>query len=229
MRHSGRGAGFVGAKGPQRLLAFNKSPGTKSKGQPVLGACYFSPQLAIFIDPSLAVDGPRFRFTLAHELGHLTLHRALSLDFTSLDASPSGILDGRYDLRMGRRRLESPRDWLEWQANSYAASLLMPRATFVGEVSRVQGNAEMRRAGQIYVDNQPDNIAAYNELFMRLAFVFQTSRTAVRIRLTELSILKDRRGAVGLGGEGAPVAIGAILARLLASGDIASSDAKSDD
>ena len=75
-------------------FCFDKSLGTNSKGQRVHGACYFAPRLEIAIDPGLAekTDSPRFRFVLAHELGHLTLHRKLSLDFSSLDASDVGIL-----------------------------------------------------------------------------------------------------------------------------------------
>ncbi len=78
-------------------LCFTKLLGTDGRGQRLLGACYFAPVVAIFVDPSLlsAEEGPRFRFTLAHELGHLSLHRKLTLDFESLGATAKAILDGR--------------------------------------------------------------------------------------------------------------------------------------
>ena len=60
---------------------FSTPRGLNRRGQRVLGACYFAPRPAIRIDPSLPVDSPRFRFVLAHELGHLSLHRRLDLHF----------------------------------------------------------------------------------------------------------------------------------------------------
>lgn len=82
------------------------------------------------------MESTRLRFTLAHELGHLSLHRNLRLDFQSLDATARAIVDGERELQIGHRVLESPGDFLEWQANSYAAALLMPRITFTPELKR---------------------------------------------------------------------------------------------
>jgi Zn-dependent peptidase ImmA (M78 family) len=198
-------------------FTFNKSLGLNSKGQPVLGACYFSPKLAIFIDPSLTGDNSlaRFRFTLAHELGHLTLHRTLSLDFTSLDASPAGILDGRQDLWIGRRKLESPRDWLEWQANSFASSLLMPSRTYIPETRRQLKDMGVRRPTMLYFDDQQENGAAFRELAGRLAHTYQTSRTSTQIRLRELGLVEDRRAHTAPTRATGPVSMSDVLRQLV--------------
>jgi Zn-dependent peptidase ImmA (M78 family) len=122
-----------------------------------LGECIFSPQLAIRIDPSLLAleESPRFRFTLAHELGHMSLHRNLPLDFQSLDASQKAIIDSEHDVAPEPRELKTPRDWLEWQANSYAAALLMPQPTVGDEIARVQAALGIaRNLGRIRLDGQ---------------------------------------------------------------------------
>ena len=65
----------------------------------------------------LSVDGPlRHRFTIAHELGHYVLHS-----------------------RLGKIRLEAGRkgsNRTEWEANWFAAALLMPEAEFRDAVEK---------------------------------------------------------------------------------------------
>jgi hypothetical protein len=60
--------------------------GVSARGNKILGEFLFAPFPTILIDPSLPRGGPRFRFTMAHELGHFTLHRRLALEFDKLDA-----------------------------------------------------------------------------------------------------------------------------------------------
>ena len=203
-------------------FVFDQPLGRNARGQHILGACQFSPRLAVFIDPSLASDPsrPRFRFALAHELGHLSLHRKLSLDFTSLDATQARIDDGRHDMRIGRKRLESTRDLLEWQANRYAAALLMPAATFAVGLRDVQESIGVRRLGHMFVDDQPDNVAIFRKTLDSLAALYRTSATAARIRLEQLDLLTDNRSPTRSGqpvarrGSG-PVIIGEILRQLI--------------
>jgi Zn-dependent peptidase ImmA (M78 family) len=168
----------------------------------------------IFVDHSLLSSDAtaRFRFTLAHELGHLSLHRNLPLDFELLDATSKGILDARQDLRLGRRELKTPRDWLEWQANYYAGCLLIPRAMLGPELERRQHLLGVRLPGRIYVDDQPDNMASYISLVEHLRATFQTSKTTTRIRLEQLGLLEDRRTPRERGPSG--VSVGAALAEL---------------
>ena len=75
----------------------------------------------------------------------------------------------------------------------------------------------MRSAGRIFVDHQPQNIAAYNQLSIALASAYGTSRTATRIRLRELWLVEDHRYTPATPTvHSGPVAIGSILAELLA-------------
>jgi Zn-dependent peptidase ImmA (M78 family) len=66
----------------------------------------------------------RFRYTLAHEVGHNTLHRYLAeeaLAQRSLFTAPDG---GETDVRFCRS--SNKKASIEWQADAFAAALLMP-------------------------------------------------------------------------------------------------------
>jgi hypothetical protein len=76
--------------------------------------------------PEIAIDtelghGPRFRFTLAHELGHLALHRKTDVGGNFTDTSATIFSQGG----------GNDRQWAEWQANNFAAYLLLPRVAML--------------------------------------------------------------------------------------------------
>ena len=57
---------------------FDADLGTSEGGRKILGRFYISTRTVV-IDASLEVDSPRWRFTVAHEIGHLVLHRSMRL------------------------------------------------------------------------------------------------------------------------------------------------------
>jgi hypothetical protein len=175
-------------------VSFNQPLGLSSRGKKILGMCVLRPP-AIFVDPTLDPSGPTFRFTLAHELGHLTLHRRLNLAFEDLDKPNSQIQDSRNELYLGRKRqLVTQRDWLEWQANSFASAILMPRGPvrqLIEDNQRALGFT--RRLGTIFIDHQWENVRAYKNITAQLQLTFQASRTMVLIRLRTLGLLMDWR------------------------------------
>ena len=76
----------------------------------------------------------RLRFSLAHELGHIILHRDLAskLEFKTLD-----------DFRNWTRQYQASRYTLEWEANEFAGRLLAPVErlkadfdAFVGQIEK---------------------------------------------------------------------------------------------
>lgn len=131
----------------------------------------------------------RYRFTMAHEVGHWVLHRPMLL------ATPGkGVIC----------RQSAARESIEWQADYFAASLLMPRP-------RVHAAWRERRGGPLAVASLQrdwnDILAAESDLAVRppqsqedetdlvltwaardLADEFAVSPTAMRIRLEELQI-----------------------------------------
>jgi hypothetical protein len=161
--------------------------GVTSGGQKVLGRFQFSPR-AIFIDSSV-VGTDRHAFTLAHEFGHLVLHRHLVL--TKRDYQ---ITDTERDFVTGKKILKSTRDWIEWQANRFAAAVLMPRATLRAAVVAAQRlRGIVRNLGIVYLDNQPANFRDFIGIQTALAELYQVNRTNVRHRLGDLGLLVDHR------------------------------------
>lgn len=122
-------------------------------------------------------------------------------------------------MRIQRRELKTTRDWLEWQANRYAAAVLMPRRTFAAGLGLTQETMGVWRPGHLYVDDQPENISAYRRILHELAMLYRTSTTAIRIRLGQMALITDSRSQLESGrgsrpGAGA-VTIREALARLL--------------
>lgn len=142
----------------------------------------------------LFVLAPRFRFTLAHELGHLVLHRKLPLRWKDLDKKAGEVTDVRSDLHLRRHLPQTPRQWLEWQANSFASALILPRATLRDAIAEKQTELGInRRRGTIFVDRQWHNIKSYYEVLNHLQLVYQASRTMLILRLGRLELLTDWR------------------------------------
>jgi len=121
----------------------------------VLGATWFDDG-RICVDESLEGKEGRFAFTVAHELGHWVLHRpiiemdkvTLPLFAAKVDEEPKPAIVCR------SRAREQP---AEWQANQFAARLLMPasdvralmRATHGDEPATIDGLEASRKAGRI--------------------------------------------------------------------------------
>lgn len=82
----------------------------------------------------------RFLFTLAHEIGHWVLHRKhFFIDdgqaslFTMLEEKEEEkfiVCAKRDENAMLCVKRKTPEEWIEWQADNFASSLLMPKAIF---------------------------------------------------------------------------------------------------
>ncbi len=140
-----------------------------------------------------AKDEQQLRFTLAHELGHYYLghQRYLKLDTCEAD-DLEGIPKGFIEMTDVKK--------LEWQANRFAASLLMPRTSFTEAVATVWERLDMRNKGHglIFVDGQPGNQAAFELICRDLARKFGVSFGAAAVRLEQLGLLNDQRGKLAL-------------------------------
>jgi Zn-dependent peptidase ImmA (M78 family) len=84
---------------------------------------------------------------------------------------------------------------MEYQANYFAASLLMPRAHFVADFWRELRRIDLRDKGfgALFVDDQQCNLDNYRSVTDALTARYQVSRQAVTIRLGALGLLRDRR------------------------------------
>lgn len=81
----------------------------------------------------------RFLFTLAHEIGHWVLHKKYFFidegqqsifDYCSEDEKSSIICVKRSEVDMIRVKKKTEGEWLEWQADNFASSILMPKQVF---------------------------------------------------------------------------------------------------
>jgi Zn-dependent peptidase ImmA (M78 family) len=171
-------------------FVFNQDLGYSKSGKKILGRFDFKPR-QILIDKILPNDSPRFRWTLCHEIGHLVLHRKLDPKLISRDKPQ--FVDTRTELRFLRTAQRSELEWIEWQANQFAAALLLPRPIVHTAVVAVQHKLEIPRPGWIYLDEQPRNLRDYINVLRNVSERLNVSRTVLRIRLINLGILVDER------------------------------------
>jgi Zn-dependent peptidase ImmA (M78 family) len=175
-------------------LLVNQDLGTTVRGERIRGSCRIKKPYVVAISADLDMNGPRFRFTLAHELGHLELHRDIELTGLTDNLHPEEIADDDQNLFQGSRyEPKTNRGWIEWQANTFAAALLMPRATIPGALLAKQIDMGVRRPGLIYVDNQRDNLDTFHALLAKLAELYQVSKTSVMYRVRALNLIIDVR------------------------------------
>lgn len=175
----------------------------------VHGAIWFERGL-IGIDKTLDPDANparrgRYHFTLAHEMGHWRLHRQ-----HYLKNSGERLLfeDGSQKPDVVCRSSERKKP-VEWQADAFAARLLMPRKMINAAWSEFRGGddrpVELRElhaahsGSTLFYRGQPaatqeDADNAVKEAFCRpLAERFEVSREAMRYRLEGLELIVRER------------------------------------
>ncbi|MCI5196604.1 MAG: ImmA/IrrE family metallo-endopeptidase [Candidatus Electrothrix sp. AW5] len=151
----------------------------------VLGQISFGPDI-ILIDDYQASTQERTRFTLAHELGHFFLaHQA----FIARETCHEEDIDLE---RVERMNLKDVRR-MEWQANFFASSLLLPVEQFRREFFNQLAvhNLSDRGYGLFYLDNQRCNINAFYSITSALMKKFYVSRSVIKIRLLKLGYLNE--------------------------------------
>lgn len=171
------------------LQVVRKSPDSHEIGHFTLGRISFEPLIIeIFTDPT--VNAGRDRFTLAHELAHLLLDHGNFMRSESCN-------EGDFKLQMKVPRDESDISRIEYQANYFAASLLMPVQSFVTDFAWELRRLDLTEKGKgpLYVDEQECNINNYMEVTGRLMKFYGVSRQAVSIRLEGLGLMRDVRRA----------------------------------
>jgi Zn-dependent peptidase ImmA (M78 family) len=147
-----------------------------------LGKIMFSP-LRIFVDKDIQ-DKNRFRYTLAHEIGHLLLH--LNLLRPHFEARTD--TENQVDFGIISTNRFSSR--LEIQANMLASQLLLPTRPFVYFVLKYFQKHDIHH-GRLFVDLQPCNQHAYYLFLNKIQQVFGVSKEVARIRLIKLGLLID--------------------------------------
>ena len=127
----------------------------------------------------------RYRFTLAHETGHWRLHRK---HYVEDPHQGSLFVEGLGKPSYICRSSEAKKP-VEWQANCFAANLLMPREMVVTAWQDWRGDLATVSVQEL--DRLPDEPDEHvMETFCRpLADQFHVSGQAMRIRLEKLGLL----------------------------------------
>jgi hypothetical protein len=109
----------------------------------ILGAIFFDDR-RIVIDESLGpeenpVKEGRYRFTLAHEVGHWRLHRHL----LAKDPEQAVLFGGPAEASVICRSSQA-KEPIEWQADFYASCLVMPKELLISAWRERFGNTNAR-------------------------------------------------------------------------------------
>ncbi|MFW6025787.1 MAG: ImmA/IrrE family metallo-endopeptidase, partial [Candidatus Woesearchaeota archaeon] len=151
-------------------------------GSKVLGAIY--PDGKIFLNSKM--NKPNFsegrhRFTIAHEIGHWVLHKNIlngNKEYTSSLFRKDSILN-----QEGKKIIlcrEDDNSAAEWQANKFAALLLMPPHLFVPKYKKIVNKL---------ISNNKNNLASLNsKISFELSNIFNTSMEATKIHIKELNL-----------------------------------------
>jgi len=163
----------------------------------VLGKVNFS-RKTLYLDISLEKERKAaFRFTAAHEIGHWVLHRYNYKNW-KLDSRHT-IVDDLQDYEGTLYRLDqkSNREWLEFHANVFAASLIMPREMFVFALKQVQVAIGIRKnIGRIYLSNVPSSHRDYETAVNQLSQLFCVSKKSVKVRFKTLELIEGTNNIV---------------------------------
>lgn len=137
-----------------------------------------------------------FNFACAHEIAHWELHRFKPITTGDNDEQRQKVIHrivcDKKELKVCSERYLSPMGLVEWQANSFAAALLMPALQLKFLVHKWHEDEGIRNPGIIYLDDQPQNQLDYARLSESLSKYFHVSKQALRLRLKNLNILKEK-------------------------------------
>lgn len=142
-------------------------------GEGVLGAAFVREEEIVVSDKTLAHEG-RFRFTCAHELGHMILHADVAEKFTETDATGLASHD-RY----------------ERQANRFAAAFLMPLPLVVREMLAVCDHYKLDRQETFtqLLLSKAESVWLWKKRFLpAMTYRFGVSLSTALFRFLELSI-----------------------------------------
>jgi Zn-dependent peptidase ImmA (M78 family) len=168
----------------------------------VLGALWFDDR-KVRIDQSLDPDeNPakegRYRYTVAHECGHWILHRRY---FVNRAAQPM-LFDAEVEPSIVCRSSQK-KEPIEWQADTFASYLLMPKDAVFKVWQEMHGNLEPYYAAdeiaELSVRWGVDNGSTPTVGVSReMAQVLNVSGQAIQIRLEQLGLIKTNSASANV-------------------------------
>lgn len=140
----------------------------------------------IILDASMSeMMDTRTLFTEAHELGHCLLHN-LFYSSTTNRACRSHLSQRLY---FPHYQAKSPIEWTEWQANTFAAAILLPRPALRATL-RDFLNENHLSWKELSNFNDYKNRVKYVELLERISKTYCVSRETARLRMNKLCCIR---------------------------------------
>ena len=149
----------------------------------------------MLIDSSLIgyEQRPRARFTKAHEVGHWICHRSYhspdNRQYEFRRAGSNAFVACRTDSieRYKYKKQKTNEDWEEWQADHFAAAILMPVQTFEPYARQAIRSAGVTRGYLVKGQNKGQAYEAIEDVAER----FTVSKRAAQIRMQQLGLIID--------------------------------------
>ena len=129
----------------------------------------------------------RKRYTKIHEGAHWLLHKDYYRKLEESSHPGSGVVACRNVERYIPKQRDE-KDWIEWQADSLAASILMPRTVFYQYCRELLRHAGVPR-GYLNEDNYGDKLI-FQEIVPDLMTAFGVSSRAAQIRMVHLGLIR---------------------------------------
>jgi Zn-dependent peptidase ImmA (M78 family) len=140
----------------------------------------------LFINKIIKKTDPRWIFTLAHEFSHFILHRE------KLRNINMEVVDNEFTLNDSSIAIDNKSfSQFEWQANSLAACILLPKTEFINKVTSIYEKNYITKL-PLYLDSQPVNRQLCNKIIYEISNYFKCSGQVVFIRLKEFKLLSDQ-------------------------------------
>ena len=170
----------------------------------VLGASWLDDKRVV-IDESLDPDSHpekegRYRFTIAHEVGHWILHAPKIL---AEKRQPSLFGDEKDEPSIVCRSSQN-KEPQEWQADFFAGHLLMPTDFVRAAWQKLTGNLspenvanEIQQLREAYSMGEDEHDPSCDAA-KAMAKLFNVSAQAMQIRLQDIGLLKTKHGPQGL-------------------------------
>lgn len=136
----------------------------------------------IILDATMSEEiNTRTLFTEAHELGHWLMHY-LFYSATTNRACRSHITQRLF---FPHYQAKSPIEWTEWQANTFAAAILLPRSALRSTLRDFLSENHLSWKG-LSDFREYRNRVKYVELLERIGKIYCVSRETARIRMNKL-------------------------------------------
>ena len=129
----------------------------------------------------------RKRYTKIHEGAHWLLHKDYYRKLEESSHPGSGVVACRNVERYIPKQRDE-KDWIEWQADSLAASILMPRTVFYQYCRELLRHAGVPR-GYLNEGNYGDKLI-FQEIVPDLMTAFGVSSRAAQIRMVHLGLIR---------------------------------------